>query len=313
VSWHENAIHVLGSPVFDGPFRALWPLAVAPAAAALISDLTARRLPAGRGSGLAAALLTAMPGLVGAGVIVQALLMLDRAWTWRGFVAFQLTPIVGAALLAYVVVRAVRRHAEVRRLFAVAGPPGRRLAAAAARLGLEARELATGERECFVAGVLRPAVFVSAGALAQLDDDELVAALSHERAHLRANDTLSLAVLSVLRDLAPWGRGVALDAFRSAREAAADRAAAAAAGPLNLASALVALARPARLEPAGALLMARHDGLRWRMQALLETEAPAVTPYHLRAQLSLGLMASAVLVAWPALQFELLRLFCPNA
>jgi Zn-dependent protease with chaperone function len=163
-----------------------------------------------------------------------------------------------------------------------------------------------------VAGVLKPTVFISTGALAQLGDDELLAALSHERAHLRGHDTLSLAILSVLRDLAPWGRGVALEAFRAAREAAADRAAAAAAGPLNLAAALVALARPGGLKVAGALPMARQDGLRWRMQALLEAETDAITPLRLWAQLSLGLVLSALLVAWPALQFELLLIFCPH-
>jgi Zn-dependent protease with chaperone function len=313
MSWHDNAIHVLGSPIFIGPFRALWPLAVAPITAALISDRTARLLPRTPGAAWPAALLAAAPGLVAAGVLVQALLMLDTAESWRGVVAFQLTPLVAAAFVGYAVVRAVRRQAEVGRLFAIAAAPSERLATAGARLGLPVRELATADRECFVAGVVRPTVFMSSGALDQLGHDELLAALSHERAHLRAHDTLSLAILSVLRDLAPWGHGAALEAFRAAREAAADRAAADTAGPLNLASALVALARPGGLRVAQALPMARLDGLRWRMQALLDAEAPAVTPRGLWAQLALGLVLSAALIAWPAIQFEMLVIFCPHA
>ena len=52
-----------------------------------------------------------------------------------------------------------------------------------------------------------------------------------------------LFVLAFLRDLAPWGQAQALAAFHAARERLADREAAARAGPLSLASALVALAR----------------------------------------------------------------------
>src|SRR5262249_46705168 len=107
-----------------------------------------------------------------------------------------------------------------------------------------ALELPTSERDCFVAGVLKPTVFVSRGALEALGDAELEAALRHERAHVQGRDTLWLFLLSMLRDLAPYGEGAALEAFKLSREAIADREAAAGAGPLNLAAALVALARP---------------------------------------------------------------------
>ena len=114
-------------------------------------------------------------------------------------------------------------------------------------------------------------MFVSSGALALLNDAELCAALHHERAHVTSRDTLFLVLLAFLRDLAPWGRGVAFDAFRAAREAAADRVAASSAGALNLAAALIALARPGREARGAAVLsMASGDGLRWRMQALLD-------------------------------------------
>jgi Zn-dependent protease with chaperone function len=152
-------------------------------------------------------------------------------------------------------------------------------------------------------------VFLSRGALAGLEDDELEAALCHERAHIAGRDTLWLLALALLRDLAPWGRAGALEAFQTAREALADRHAASSAGSLSLASALVALARPGPT-PAGVLPMAKNDTLRWRMQALLETETEAAAPPRSWARIASGVGLNVALVAWPAAQFELMMMFC---
>jgi Zn-dependent protease with chaperone function len=308
VSWHDSALHAAGNAVLHTPFQNLWPLVAAPGLAALVSDRSARFLARTPQASWPAAILAAAPGLAGLGVIWQAL-QWDVVRTWHGLVMYRITPLVAAGLAAYAVMRALQRQAEVARLFAAAAAPSDRLRRAADRLGLRARQLATADKECFVAGLLRPTVFVSTGALDQLTDDELDAALCHERAHVRGYDTPSLFALSLLRDLAPWGRGAALEAFRAAREANADRQAATSAGPLNLASALVALARPGPALAAGALPMARNDSLRWRMQALLETEAP---PEPGPQRFWPGLALCAALVAWPAAQLQVMWLFCES-
>jgi Zn-dependent protease with chaperone function len=301
------AVRAVGNVLFDGPFANLWPLFAAPFVACLLSDRTARLLPRTPGAWIPAALLVLTPALVTAGVVYPALTDIGIVKTWRGVVEFWVTPGVAIAMVAYAVMRAALRQREVARLFRAAVAPGPRLAAAAARLGFVARELPTDARDCFVAGLFCPTVFISRGALSALGEEELEAALCHERAHVRGRDTLLLFLLSFLRDLAPWGSGAALEAFQTAREATADREAASRAGSLSLAAALVALARPGPT-PAGVLPMAKRDTLRWRMQALLDDGQPE--PQNAWARVAGGLGLNAMLVAWPMAQFELMELFC---
>lgn len=303
MTWHD-----IGAFLFSGPFRNLWPLIAVPALAALIGDSTARLLPKRGESWIPAALLAALPGLLAVAVTYPIVLYGGEVTTWRGAVLYWLTPAAAALILGRALVRAVLRQREVARLFAASAPAGPRLTAAAARLGLNARELPCEGRECFVAGVLTPTVFLSRGALAELGDAELDAALHHERAHVKGADTALLFVLSFLRDLAPFGRGVALEAFHAAREAIADRQAAAGAGPLNLASALVALARPGPT-PQAALPMAKPDSLRWRMQAILQTEPDPPAPARAWLMVGAGLVLNSALLAWPVAQLSLVCAF----
>lgn len=309
MSWQHAAFHVV-TLIFKSPFRNLWPLVLAPAVTLLISNCTARLVPrTPQGSAFGAA-LAAVPGLVGLVVICQAI-DIDKVVTWRGVVLHWLTPLAAIALVTYAIARAVQRQALVDRLFAIALPARGRLASAAARLELRAVEIPSDGKDCFVAGVLRPTVFVSSGALAQLGDAELCAALHHERFHVRSRDTLLLVLLAFLRDLAPWGRAAALDAFRAAREAAADRSAAHSAGALNLATALLALARPGRAADGTAVLpMASGDGLRWRMEALLDREAAPGPSKSTWLKLAVGLVLSAVWLAWPQLQWQIMEWCC---
>jgi Zn-dependent protease with chaperone function len=296
--------------VFKSPFRNLWPLAVVPAIAALISDHTARFVPRTPSGSIPAAALAAIPGLVGLMVIVHAI-NLDPVDTWRGVVAHRITPLIAVALLGYAIFRAVQRQASVSRLFTLAKPASGRLAGAAARLGLRAMEIPSDSKDCFIAGTLRPSVFVSSGALARLDEAEFDAALQHERAHVAARDTLWLMLLAFLRDLAPWGRGVAFDAFRAARETAADRVAAHAAGELSLAAAMIALAQPGRGAADSTVLpMASADNFRGRLQTLLHGESTPDLSRGERLGLMAGLSCSAALLAWPVVQFHLIELLC---
>jgi Zn-dependent protease with chaperone function len=309
MTWHDS-VYYAATLIFKSPFRNLWPLVLAPAAALLISNRTARLVPrTPLGSALAAA-LAALPGLVGLVLICQAI-DLGKVLTWRGMVLHWLTPLAAAGLLTYAIVRAAWRQALVDRLFAVARPARGRLASAAQRLGLRALEVPSDGNECFVAGALQPTVFVSHGALARLHDDELCAALHHERIHVRSRDPLMFVLLAFLRDLAPWGRGAALEAFRAAREAAADREAARSAGALSLAAALLALARPGREAHGPAVLsMASGDSFRWRMQALLGGDALASLSKGTWARLTAGLGLSAALLTWPFVQWQIMEWCC---
>ncbi len=307
-SWHGGPLHMAGDFLFDSGLRNIWPLFLMPYLASLLSDRTARTLPRTPEAWSAAAVLAAVPALVTLGVMYPALTTWGLVKTWEGVVLFYVTPAAALGMIAYAVVRAVLRQREVARLFKASVSPGSRLATVAARFGLEARELPTLDKECFVAGVLRPTVFLSRGALEGLADDELEAALCHERAHIRGHDTAWLMALAFLRDLAPWGRAVALEAFQTSREALADREAASSAGPLSLASALVALARPGPT-PVGVLPMAKNDTLRWRMQALLESDGADQAPPS-DGRIARGLAANVAMIAWPAAQFGLMYCFC---
>ena len=81
---------------------------------------------------------------------------------------------------------------------------------------------------------------------------------------------------------------------------------------VSLAGALVALATPGA--PAAVLPMARQDSLRWRMQALLDGEAAtAPAPGRVWARTIPGLAASTALIAWPAIQGQLMMIFCNSA
>lgn len=131
-----------------------------------------------------------------------------------------------------------RLRAEARAL-----PP--RLARGGRALGLGARLtfLAQPEPAAFCYGFVRPRVAVTAGLLARLDDEALVAVLAHERRHLRRRDPLRYLVIAALTaavfmfPLAP-----ALRRRLEARiELAADRAALAVAPGGALAGALLAV------------------------------------------------------------------------
>lgn len=81
--------------------------------------------------------------------------------------------------------------------------------------------------QAFCAGLLRPRIYVSTGAIAALADDELQAVLAHERHHARCRDPLRLLVARTASDalfFLPGMRQLA-DRYAALAELAADRAA----------------------------------------------------------------------------------------
>lgn len=94
----------------------------------------------------------------------------------------------------------------------------------------------------FCAGILRPRVYVSSGAVAQLSGEELDAILAHEAHHARLRDPLRVLFARVLGDALFFLPGVRQlgDRYSALAEMAADQAAIRAAGDrAPLASALL--------------------------------------------------------------------------
>ena len=93
-----------------------------------------------------------------------------------------------------------RRH--LRRLEALTGPAPTRLRALAEAVGIGERItfIASDRTFAFCGGLRRPQVWVSAGLLERLDDEELTAVLRHEAHHLRRRDPLRRLVVRALRD-----------------------------------------------------------------------------------------------------------------
>ena len=288
--------------LFDGPASHIWPLLAVPAAAAWIAERAARRFPPTRADWRIAGLLAATPGLamlaIIAMILTRAVRHIDHFEDWAHFLQFPATAAIAAVWLGRGLIRAHARQHQLQRLLQLAAPPPPRLAAAAARVGLTVRLLPDEQCDMFVAGCRRSIVYVSHGALNRLNDEQLTAALHHERAHVEGRDPLLFLLLAFLRDIAPSSPRAA-DAFLDARERRADAVAARTAGSLALASALIAAVKP--LAERRSLSLAGVSGtgsVEWRLAAILGTErsrAPAID-----RRIWSGLAANLLLAGWPA-------------
>jgi Zn-dependent protease with chaperone function len=204
------------------------------------------------------------------------------------------------AAMAVALVRAlwlaISRSISVRRLIASAAAPCFRLQRIAASCGLEARQIADGAHVCALAGVITPIVLVSTGALAAVSDDELRAALHHERAHARRGDLLLAACLSFLVDLLPLPAGDLVETYKTAREFAADNDAVEATDAESLAGALIEFAKGGRV-PAGATSLASGSraAVASRLHQLL-SESPSSAPRPAR-RIAIAAALAAIAIA----------------
>ena len=248
----------------------------------------------------AAVLWTAALGLralVVVGTVAAALVLLHPAHLLRAFAEWPCAPhhrLAGHALAAvgglalvisvvWALWRVVQAAVAVRRLVRTAvgrGPHGSVI------VGGEEVVLA-------VAGLAHPTLVVSAGALARLDDDELAAAIAHERAHIRRRHRFVVLFAELCRVIARPLPGTAKavrelrfhierDADRSAVRERADRLALASA----ICKAATAAARP------GIASLGR-DGTAARVRELLQDATPDRHRRRLRA-LAAGAAALAV-------------------
>lgn len=160
-----------------------------------------------------------------------------------------------------------------------------------------------------VVGSVKPRLFIASKVLDALTQEELVAAIAHERGHLIARDNLKRLALRACRDLlmlVPLGRS--LDrAWAQAAEAAADEHAARE-NPdraLNLASALIKIAKmiPSRERaevPLGAYLIGAEEtqGVKARIRRLLDIASDGIDRHDngwlIRSAQTICLVAFAV-------------------
>ena len=160
-----------------------------------------------------------------------------------------------------------------------------------------------------VVGFARPAVFIAERVLRECSADEVRAMVRHECSHVSVHDNLKRLLIRACPDFLP---ARLLDrAWANAAEEAADAAAAAEepACALDLARALIRVARLAPLQPTPGIMSAFYGGgsIESRVRRLLDERprsAPARLPRYVRRAMTAGflcLVAAAVVLGAPSL------------
>ncbi|CAN5218070.1 M56 family metallopeptidase [soil metagenome] len=238
--------------------RAVWPLRAPRAAVVLWQAIAVAAVLSAFSAGLAIASRLFAPGPDGhpTATIIREIDKLGLP-LWLAYVGvFALTLLIGARLVIAIVQVAIatrRRRAYHRMLVDLLGVEHDSAAAQACTRAGELRILDVAQPLAYCLPGVHSRVVVSEGTLTTLKDAEVMAILTHERAHLRARHDLVLEAFTAVHAAFPrYVRSAsALDAVRLLIELLADDAAVRAAGPTPLARALVACA--SGRAPSGAL------------------------------------------------------------
>jgi Zn-dependent protease with chaperone function len=310
----REAATLVGRELFGGPWHAVWPLVVIPAAAALAVRLTLKAIEdqEPQWGGKAAAVAAGIPGSIFLALATYrvAAFELFAMQSWACVIGLWAPPAAIGLIVLRAGVRLRRRAAQVESLLRFAAPASPRLTEAAAGVDVPVAELDVSRPLCVLAGALRPRILVSSGALRLLSDKELTAAIMHERAHARHRDTAWTAALSVIGDLALVSSGRALALFQQSRELIADREAIRRVPATDLASALVKFARHPFEVPHGASIAQPMDLTR-RIAHLFDTSAPFPPGRRPRAiGLAVALTVIASFAAFPLVARQLTRILC---
>ena len=221
--------------------RASWPMRAPRAAVVLWQSIAVAAVLSAFSAGVAIASRLLVPGPDGRPTATITSEIAVLGWPlWLSYIlVFALTLLIGARLVLAVVQVAIatrRRRAHHRMVVDLLGEHRHGMS------GLRVLDVAAPIAYC-LPGV-RSRVVLSEGTLSALTDTELVAILSHERAHLRARHDLVLEAFIAVHTAFPRfvRSGSALTAVRLLVELLADDAAVRTAGPAPLARALVACA-----------------------------------------------------------------------
>ena len=300
-----EALRGFAQELVTGPWSRVWPFFVLPLVAVVALHRALARIEAGTGAGAdprrqarLATIAACVPGLITLS-LTAALGFRFRGLQPESFDCY-LKLYGPIAIAAVALLRAgglfAFRRIRVARLLRFAGPPSARLASLAAEVGVPVRELPAGASLCFVSGLRQPRVIVSSGALAVLSDDDLRAALLHERAHLRQRDALRAALVSGIAEFAVLSSRRALRIYRASRESLADDEAARYVGRTEVAGVLVRFARHTARIPVPSSL-AEPDGLERRVRRLIAPERGSDRP---DARVTAAVGAAATLALYPA-------------
>ncbi|MEM6106821.1 M56 family metallopeptidase [Mycobacterium sp. 050272] len=238
--------------------RASWPLRAPRAAMVLWQAIAVAAVLSTFSAGIAIATRILMPGPDGrptASVVGAAGRLGWPLWT-AYIAAFALTVLVGVRLVVAVLRVAIanrRRRAHHRMLVDLVGVGHDAALSQPCARTRDLRVLEVDEPLAYCLPGVRSRVVVSEGTLTKLNNDEVSAILTHERAHLRARHDLVLEAFTAVHAAFPRlvRSSNALGAVQLLVELLADDAAVRAAGRTPLARALVACA--AGRAPSGAL------------------------------------------------------------
>ncbi|MDX1883676.1 M56 family metallopeptidase [Mycolicibacterium sp. 120270] len=236
--------------------RATWTMRAPRASIVLWQSIALAAVLSAFSAGIAIASRLFVPGADGRPTATITSEIEALGWPlWTTYVlVFALTLLIGARLAVSVLQVAIatrRRRAHHRMVVDLVGKPQKW--ECNRRVGDGLRVLEVSQPLAYCLPGVRSRVVVSEGTLTALEDNEVTAILSHERAHLRARHDLVLEMFTAVHAAFPrFVRSAsALDAVRLLIELLADDAAVRAAGPTPLARALVACAEGRA--PAGAM------------------------------------------------------------
>ncbi|HZD58931.1 MAG TPA: M56 family metallopeptidase [Anaerolineae bacterium] len=160
--------------------------------------------------------------------------------------------LVAALLKAMLVVVSAHRVAT---RYALPGQTSPRLRNALSELGAEDIRICVADDDgvsAFTYGVLKPMICLSKGIIDNLSDGELVALLAHEVGHIRRRDNLAIFMALFIRDFL-WPLPVSHHLFaiflREKEYAADDFAVGVTKNPLDLAGAIVSVAKAVQKKP----------------------------------------------------------------
>jgi len=260
---------------------------------------------------------TLVASIVSTALILPAFLLFEPAHDGeRAGVVLTALAVLGGAQIGAAAVRAIRMLRFARTVTSAWGVHARPLPHEP--WGLPAYAVDAGFPVVAVAGFFRPRLFVDRRVLTVCSPAELAAIAAHERAHVECRDNLRRLLVGACEG--PRSRAAA--AWRHAAEHAADaRAAESSERAVDLAAALVKIARLAPGRPLEtAALSTIHDGgsLEARIQRLLAVDRPAAV----RAPRSVIWLAAApaafaillqgrAMLAWTHAAVELLVRYLP--
>jgi hypothetical protein len=178
------------------------------------------------------------------------------------------------SIVAVLVFRAValwiRRALTLRRLLASTNSASEGLLHVAQGLNISLVELPTRVPVCMVVGARSPRVVVSTGMLSAFSNEEMRAALWHEKGHLERGDTRYNVLISFFSECGVWPVRNALREYKQACEKLADQRAAQEVNGFVLAATLIHFARNSWHLPFAEALAENHD-LEARVRSLLDS------------------------------------------